>query len=113
MSIFNKFDNHGLDDDAAFEKLCCQLFETWGQCQLNHDSTWVYRSIRGAGGDGGIEAYWHDTVHDDWIGLQAKWFRKSITPDQYKQIRGSIDTALNLRPSIHRYIICIPHDLTE
>lgn len=113
MSIFDKFDNHGLDNDAAFEKLCRQLFETWGQRQLGHDSTWVYRSIRGAGGDGGIEAYWHDAVHDDCVGLQAKWFRKSITPAQYKQIRGSIDIALSLRPSIHRYIVCIPHDLTS
>lgn len=113
MSIFEKLDNNGSSDNAAFEKLCCQLFETWGQRQLDHGSTWLYRNIRGSGGDGGIEAYWHDTVHDDWIGLQAKWFRKSITPNQYKQIRSSIDTALSLRPSMHRYIVCIPHDLTS
>ena len=90
MSIFVKFNNQGLGDEDAFEELCCQLFETWGIRTMGFNSTWTYRDIRGDGGDGGIEAYWHDTNSDEFIGIQAKWFRGSITTSQYGQIRKSI-----------------------
>ena len=113
MSIFDKFNNQGMGDKEAFEELCCQLFETWGRLQMGYGDCWTYRDIRGAGGDGGIEAYWHNNVSGETVGLQAKWFRKSITPGQYGQIRDSIDTALTLRPNMRLYIVCIPHDLTS
>ena len=88
MSIFEKFNDQGLGDKDAFEELCCQLFETWGIHAMNFNSSWEYRDIRGNGGDGGIEAYWHDTNSDEYIGVQAKWFRGSITSSQYGQIKG-------------------------
>lgn len=113
MGIFDKFNNQGMGDREAFEELCCQLFETWGQRQMNYDSEWTYRNIRGAGGDGGIEAYWRNGVTEDCVGLQAKWFRSRLTHAQYDQIKKSIDTALELRPSLSLYIVCIPHDLTS
>lgn len=113
MSIFDKFNNQGMGDESAFEELCCQLFETWGRRQKGLDGQWTYRNIRGTGGDGGIEAYWGNEASGDFIGLQAKWFRKTISSDQYAQIKGSITTALGLRPSMKLYIVCIPHNLTS
>ena len=113
MSIFDKFNNHGMGNKEAFEELCCQLFETWGLRQMEYGDCWTYRNIRGAGGDGGIEAYWHNAESDATVGLQAKWFRNSITSGQYRQIIDSIDTAVGLRPNMHLYIVCVPHDLTS
>lgn len=113
MSIFNKFNNQGLGDEEAFEELCCQLFETWGKRTAGFDTTWAYCDIRGDGGDGGIEAYWNNLNDNKYIGLQAKWFRKSIKTSQYRQIRDSIDQAMGLRPSLAKYIVCIPHNLTS
>lgn len=113
MSIFEKFNNQGLGNAAAFEELCCQLFETWGTRTMGFDSSWTYRNVRGNGGDGGIEAYWHDTRSDEFIGVQAKWFRESMKNSQYTQIRKSIDQARKLRPNLTKYIICIPHNLTS
>ncbi len=113
MSIFDKFNNQGMGDRKAFEELCCQLFESWGQQQMNYGDDWTYRNIRGAGGDGGIEAYWSNESIGKFIGLQAKWFKSRLSPGQFKQIQDSIDTALKLRPNIDLYIVCIPHNLTS
>lgn len=73
MGIFAKFNSQGMNDENAFEELCCQLFEAWGRHFKHYGDSWAYRNIRGRGGDGGIEAYWHNTVSDDYVGLQAKW----------------------------------------
>lgn len=80
---------------------------------MGFDGEWCYRNIRGSGGDGGVEAYWHNPNADIWIGLQAKWFLKTLNPTQYAQIEDSIRTALELRPSMTRYIVCLPHKLTS
>lgn len=113
MSIFDNFENHSLANSEAFEELCCQLFEAWGYGQNAVSRSWTYRKIRGNGGDGGIEAYWHDGEHDTFIGLQAKWFRTTLTSTQYRQLEKSIRTAVGLRQNLTRYIICLPHDLTS
>jgi|GEM_PF-1295966 hypothetical protein len=113
MSIFDNFENHSLANSEAFEELCCQLFEAWGHGQKTVSRSWTYRKIRGNGGDGGIEAYWHDGEHDTFIGLQAKWFRTTLTSTQYRQLEKSIRTAVDLRPNLTRYIICLPHNLTS
>ena len=113
MSIFEKFNNQGLGDKEAFEELCCRLFETWGIRTMGINSTWAYRDIRGDGGDGGIEAYWQNASGDELIGVQAKWFRWSITSSQYSQIKNSITRARELRPNLTKYIVCIPHNLTS
>lgn len=113
MSLFNKFNNQGMSHQDAFEELCCQLFETWGRHHEHYGKNWKYRNIRGAGGDGGIEAYWHNTVNDDCVGLQAKWFPASMTPTQYNELKQSIKSAMNIRPTMKRYVVCIPHNLTS
>ena len=113
MSIFDKFNNQGLDNDAAFEELCCQLFENWGTHEKKYGNSWTYRDIRGSGGDGGIEAYWRNETEDSCIAIQAKWFRNTLSPSQLRQIRDSINDAMSLRPKLERYIVCLPHNLTS
>lgn len=115
MSIFAKFNNQGLGDPDAFEELCCQLFETWGLYHEHYSNNngWAFRNIRGTGGDGGIEAYWHNMLNGDWIGLQAKWFQRTINSTQYSELSRSIKSAMDVRPTMGRYIVCIPHNLTS
>lgn len=113
MSLFDKFNTQGMSHQDAFEELCCQLFETWGRHHEHFGKNWKYRNIRGAGGDGGIEAYWHNTVNDDWVGLQAKWFPTSLTSTQCNELGRSIKSAMNMRPTMKRYVVCIPHNLTS
>lgn len=113
MSLFDKFNTQGMSHQDAFEELCCQLFETWGRHHEHYDNGWKYRNIRGAGGDGGIEAYWHDAVNGNWVGLQAKWFPTSMTSTQYNELGRSIKSAMNMRPTMKRYVVCIPHNLTS
>lgn len=113
MSLFDKFNTQGMSHQDAFEELCCQLFETWGRHHEHYGNGWKYRNIRGAGGDGGIEAYWHNAVNGNWVGLQAKWFPTSMASTQYNELGRSIKSAMNIRPTMKRYIVCIPHNLTS
>lgn len=113
MSLFGKFNNNDLGNQDAFEEMCCQLFEVWGKRELGCEPAWTYRKIRGAGGDGGIEAYWRNNENGTWVGIQAKWFMQTLDDGEFRQIRRSINTALKLRPSLTKYIVCIPHDLTS
>ena len=113
MSIFEKFNDQGLGKQSAFEEMCCQLFETWGKTEMGFDGAWRYSNVRGSGGDGGVEAYWYNPRANTWVGLQAKWFLKTLNTTQYSQIKDSIKAALELRPSMTRYIVCLPHNLTS
>lgn len=113
MSIFEKFNDQGLGKRDAFERLCCQLFESWGRNEGDLKEPWTYRAINGAGGDGGIEAYWHNAETGEWIGIQAKWFPSRLTKTQLNELRRSIDAGLRVRPTMQRYIACLPHNLTS
>jgi len=110
--IFDDFNDHGFGKRDAFEKLCCQLFELYGK-DKGLDTDWRFRDIRGDGGDGGIEAYWHNADCDEWIGIQAKWFPNTLGQNEYDQIKSSIHHAVEARANLHQYIVCIPHDLTS
>lgn len=79
MSIFEKFNSQGMSPADAFEELCCQLFEYCGKGQKQFDDNWTYCNIRGAGGDGGIEAYWTNESSTECYAVQAKWFRSTLT----------------------------------
>lgn len=113
MSNFEKFNTQGMSPADAFEELCCQLFEYWGKGQQQFDDNWTYRNIRGAGGDGGIEAYWTNESSTECYAVQAKWFRSTLTSSQWNQIRDSVDQAIKIRPHLNQYTICIPHNLTS
>mgnify|MGYP002508038531 CR=1 FL=1 len=95
----------------AFETMCNQLFGLW--CKEKYtDSMNSVTVVNGSGGDGGVEAF-ATLKNGEIIGVQAKWFLHSITTNQFDQIRKSIETALKVRPSIKRYIVCVPRDLAS
>lgn len=95
----------------AFETMCNQLFELW--CKREYkDSLDSVTVVNGSGGDGGVEAF--ATLKDNSIvGVQAKWFPSSITDGQMTQIKRSIKTAIEVRPNLIRYIVCVPRDLNS
>ena len=105
------FQTHNEDPRKAFEVLCNQLFEKWvkEEYTTNIES---FHYVNGSGGDGGVESY-ATLKNKDVIGLQAKWFPESIDSSRIAQIRGSITTALKVRPSIVKYIVCVPRDLAS
>lgn len=113
MSIFEKFNSQGMSPADAFEELCCQLFEYCGKGQKQFDDNWTYCNIRGAGGDGGIEAYWTNESSTECYAVQAKWFRSTLTSSQWGQIRNSVQQAIKIHPHLTQYTICIPHNLTS
>ena len=90
----------------AFEELICQL------AHLERPAADAeFRRIEGAGGDGGIEAYW--LLKDkSKIGYQAKYYLKSSDID-WANIDESITQALSVHPSLTKYVIALPCDLTD
>lgn len=95
----------------AFETMCNQLFDLW--CKREYeDSLDSVTVVNGSGGDGGVEAF-ATLRNNSIVGVQAKWFRSSITDGQMKQIKKSIKTAIEVRPKLIRYIVCVPRDLNS
>lgn len=103
------FQTHNQASTRAFEAFCNQLFERYCKREYSENIN-EFVIVNGSSGDGGVESY--AKLNDDsFIGLQAKWFIDAITDSQFKQIKGSITTALKLRPDIKKYIVCVPRDL--
>jgi len=100
---------HQLGPDRAFEALCNQLFERWVRATYPGQVTY-FQTVNGAGGDGGVEAY-AELRSGEVVGVQAKWFVGSFQDKQIKQIRKSVVTAKQVRPSLRRYVVCIPREL--
>lgn len=90
----------------SFEALAVQLFRS--TCKAPTDSTFV--SLRGDGGDGGVEAYFR-TPSGAVLGIQAKYFFQ-LGPAELDQIEGSLQTALDNHPTLSEYWVYIPFDLT-
>lgn len=105
---FTNFNTHNDAHDRAFEVLCNQLFERWMRREYKGRLTY-FMTVNGAGGDGGVEAY-GTLDNSDAVGVQSKWFRTSLTPNQIGQIGRSIDSAKKVRPTLKRYIVCLPRD---
>lgn len=95
----------------AFETMCNQLFDLW--CKREYaDSLVAVTTVNGSGGDGGVESF-ATLKNGSIIGIQAKWFRNSITDSQMRQIKNSIETAIQVRPNLIKYIVCVPRDLNS
>lgn len=90
----------------SFEALAVQLFSS--KCEAPEGSTFV--SLRGDGGDGGVEAYFR-TPGGDVLGVQAKYFFQ-LGGSELDQMAGSLKTALINHPTLTQYWIYIPFDLT-
>ncbi|WP_209403806.1 hypothetical protein [Pseudozobellia sp. WGM2] len=109
--MWNNFKTYGDSPENAFETLCNQLFERYLHRNYKNDLA-RFRVINGAGGDGGIEAY--GTLHTGTIvAVQSKWFPTAMQTSQINQIKKSITTALEIRPDISKYILCIPRNLAS
>lgn len=109
--MWDSFNTYGGSYQNSFETLCNQLFERYLSREYPN-SVDVFKVINGAGGDGGIEAYGKLT-NGDFIAIQSKWFKQALDNNEIKQIRKSITGALNIRPDINEYIICIPHNVSS
>src|SRR5689334_17482088 len=91
---------------GAFEEFCCQLFRRAPEVPANSR----YRRVRGDGGDGGVEALWMLPAAEVW-GLQAKFF-DTLGSKQKTQLTESVRQAAANYPSLARYTICLPFNLT-
>ena len=107
--MWDSFNNYGGSYQNSFETLCNQLFERYLSREYPN-SIDEFKVINGAGGDGGIEAY-GKLSNEKFIAIQSKWFKQALDNNEIKQIKSSITTALNIRPNIIEYIICIPHNV--
>lgn len=72
------------------------------------NSTFV--SLRGDGGDGGVEAYFR-LPDGAIVGVQAKYFFQ-LGISELRQIADSLETALTNHPRLLEYWVYIPFDLT-
>ena len=87
----------------AFEELCCQL------ARRTIDNDIPSKRLRGAGGDGGVE-FFADLHSGQRIGWQAKYVF-DVEP-LLRQSESSLETAIKVHPSLTKYVICFPFDLT-
>lgn len=91
---------------ASFEELVCQLAR-----RTPPEGALEFRRVQGAGGDGGVEAYW--LCRDgSKIGFQAKFHLKSAEID-WNKIGASVRQALDNHPELRRYVVAMPCDLTD
>jgi len=90
----------------SFEALAVQLFR--GSFRPLAGSTFI--SLRGDGGDGGVEAYYRKP-DGSVAGVQAKYFFQ-LGSSELGQIDDSLTTALQNHPSLSDYWVYIPFDLT-
>ncbi|MBW8200883.1 hypothetical protein [Flagellimonas abyssi] len=109
--MWNNFKTYGDSPEIAFETLCNQLFERFMHRNYKKDLA-RFRVINGAGGDGGIEAYGELHV-GGIVAVQSKWFPTAMQTSQINQIKKSITTALEIRPNISEYIICVPRNFAS
>ncbi|MBS1606924.1 MAG: hypothetical protein JST42_29985 [Bacteroidetes bacterium] len=107
--MFDNFNTHNDSHERAFEALCAQLFERWVYREYP-GQVGYFTILKGSGGDGGVEAY-AILTNGDWIGVQSKWYPYAVTSSQIGKIKESVKTALEVRPAIKRYIVCIPRNL--
>ena len=91
----------------SFEELSCQLF--YREFCNGYSS---YERYRGDGGDGGVEAIFRKNEEYE-IGIQAKyWENKEFDSRKIAQLTNSFATAIQNHPTLKKYFIAIPFDLT-
>lgn len=90
----------------AFEELVCQLARREPPA-----ADAEFRRIEGAGGDGGIEAYWLLSDGSE-VGYQAKYYLKTAEID-WANIDDSVKRALQSHPSLTKYVVALACDLTD
>ena len=106
---WSKFQGGPVSPAKAFEAFSAQLFER--RVRREYRDNLRFYALHGAGGDGGVEAF-ATLVDGPVIGLQAKWFPENLNVSRIKQIWGSITTAMTRYPSLVRYVVTMPCNLT-
>lgn len=106
---WTRFDNHGESKNHAFEVMCNLLFESWCKDTYGEELT-RFSFVNGDGGDGGVEAF-ASLKNGEIIAVQSKWFPEKIEDGQIRQIAKSFQTAVEVRPNIKKYIVCVPRNL--
>lgn len=106
MIDFTKIRSTAGGQRNSFEELVCQLARREAA-----PAGAGFRRVEGAGGDGGVEAYWL-LPGGAKIGYQAKYFIRSGDID-WAQIDESVKQALDTHQTLSKYIIAIPCDLTD
>jgi hypothetical protein len=87
---------------AAFEELCCQL--------AAHEPVPAGARLTRVGApDAGVECYWTLPNGEEW-GWQAKFFTSALATGQWQQVEDSFVTAIEKRPRLTVYTICMPID---
>jgi hypothetical protein len=106
MIDFSKIHSFNHGQRYSFEELVCQLARR--EVFTEHS---VFKRIEGAGGDGGVEAYWKKP-NGKKTGYQAKYFLRSGDID-WKQLDKSVTQALAVHPELECYVVALPCDLTD
>ncbi len=106
MITFSKIHSFNHGQRHSFEELVCQL----GRREIFPKYS-VFRRVEGAGGDGGVEAYW-TKPNGRKTGYQAKYFLRSGDID-WNQIDESVTQALASHPELECYVVALPCDLTD
>src|SRR5258708_22304654 len=106
MIKLDEIKGYSLGQRAAFEMLVCQLARRDAPTPKA-----AFRRIEGSGGDGGVEAYWllRDGAE---IGYQAK-FCVRAGDIKWEQVNSSVLTAITQHPSLSKFIVAFPCDLTD
>ncbi len=93
----------GGSQTKAFEELCTQL------ARKTLQSTDEFERYHGDGGDGGVEC-----TSKSVDGLVTGWQSKFVTniDDLIKQASSSLATAVKIHPTLKKYIVCFPFDVT-
>lgn len=103
---FTRIRSEPKSKNDSFEALAVQLFRDCFRPPTG--STFI--SLRGDGGDGGVEAYYRQP--DGRVaGVQAKYFFH-LGDSELRQIDHSLATALKNHPSLSDYWVYVPFDLT-
>lgn len=103
---FNRIRSNPKSRNDSFEALAVQLFKV----SFHPPAGSTFVSLRGDGGDGGVEAY-HRMPNGSVAGVQAKYFFQ-LGDSELRQIDDSLATALKNHPSLSDYWVYIPFDLT-
>ncbi len=96
---------HQHDRKLAFEELMRQLLVAdppAGCLRFEH---------KGPGADGGVEALAHLSDGSCW-GYQSKFFLDRFGASEIEQISGSFRAALAAYPSMSRYVVAVPRNLS-
>jgi hypothetical protein len=103
---FSRINSFDVGQRHSFEELVCQLAR-----QESFPTQSIFKRVDGAGGDGGVEAYWTKPNGRE-TGYQAKYFLRSSDID-WSQIDKSVTQTLAYHPNVERYVIAFPCDLTD